>query len=207
MRSDAIDQLLGSYLRRPIELSWRGGLADPLRGQFEGARLAFRDVATAWLPLEEVVLRAEKTRILPGLPARIQVDGGTFEVAIGQSDIETWIQRFQLPFRLEIADEGILVKTEIRGFPVSEFETQLEVVRGWFVLKPQRASFLGVPGYVSSLLKSYLPLPPLSEQTRIVAIEHEPQRIRLTLGLDDFEEELTPGLLGRMRARMLPFGR
>ncbi len=207
MRSQTIDQLVSTYLRQPVALSWDGTLADPLRGSFDGVRLAFGGVGTAFLPLEEVVLAAKRARIIPGLPARIQIEGGTLEVAVGQPDIDRWMERFPLPFRLAIGSGGIVVKTEIRGFPVAEFEMQLEVVRGWFVLKPQRAAFMGVPGYVSSLLRSYLPLPPISEETRIVAIDHEPQRIRLTLGVDDFEEEVTPGLLDRVRRRVLPFAR
>ncbi len=207
MRSDAIDQLIGAYLKRPVEVSWRGGLADPLRGSFEGARVAFGGVATTWLALDEVVLAADRVRIVPGMPARLEVEGGTLEIAVGEREIERWLKRFQLPFRLEIGSRGIVVKTEIRGFPVSEFEMQLEVIGGWFVLRPRRASFLGVPGYVSSLLRSYLPLPPISDETRILAIEHEPRCIRLTLGVDDFEEEVTPGLLARLRARMMPFAR
>jgi hypothetical protein len=207
MRSQTNDQLVSTYLRQPVALSWDGTLADPLRGSFDGVRLAFGGVATAFLPLEEVVLAAKRARITPGLPARIQIEGGTLEVAVGQADIERWMERFPLPFKLAIGSGGIVVKTEIRGFPITEFEMQLEVLGGWFVLKPQRATFMGVPGYVSSLLRSYLPLPPISEETRIIAIDHEPQRIRLTLGIDDFEEDVTPGLLDRVRGRVLPFAR
>ena len=173
MRSQTIDQLVSTYLRQPVALSWDGTLADPLRGSFDGVRFALGGVATALLPLEEVVLAAKRARIIPGLAARIQVEGGTLEVAVGQADIERWMERFPLPFRLAIGSGGIVVKTEIRGFPITEFEMQLEVVRGWFVLKHQRASFMGVPGYVSSLLRSYLPLLPISEETRIIAIDHE----------------------------------
>ena len=207
MRSDAIDQLIGAYLKRPVEVSWRGGIADPLRGSFEGARVVFGGVATAWLSLDEVVLSADRVRVIPGMPARLAVSGGILEVAVGEREIERWLRRFQLPFQLAMGSGGIVVKTEIRGFPVSEFEMLLEVVGGWFVLRPQRASFLGVPGYVSSLLRSYLPLPPISDETRILAIDHEPRCIRLTLGVDDFEEEVTPGLLARLRARVMPFAR
>jgi hypothetical protein len=40
---------------------------------------------------------------------------------------------------------------------VAELEARLEVVSGWFVLQPKRASILGVPNYVASLFRTYLP--------------------------------------------------
>ena len=63
MRSQTIDQLVSTYLRQPVALSWDGTLADPLRGSFDGVRLAFGGVATTFLPLEEVVLAAKRAGI------------------------------------------------------------------------------------------------------------------------------------------------
>ena len=45
MRSDAIDQLLTTYLEMPAKVSWRGALADSARGIFEGGRLELAGVA------------------------------------------------------------------------------------------------------------------------------------------------------------------
>ncbi len=205
MRSDRIDQLLTRYVKQPVKLSWSGSLTDALLGSFEGARLELAGVATAWLPLQRVVLEAERVKLTPGLPARLRVEVPRVELSVGQLDVDLWLSRFDLPFRLELAEKGLVVHTEIAGFPVGEFETSLDVVRGWFVLRPRRASFLGVPGYVSSLFRTYLPLPPLPEQTRLVAIGHEPEGINLTLEIDDIDEAVTPGLLDRLRRQILPF--
>ena len=205
MRSDAIDQLVGNFLKQPVKMSWEGSTADAVFGSFEGARLELAGVATAWLSLERVVLDTSRASIRPGVPPKIQIEGGTMELAVGQSEIDRWVSRFQLPFRLQLNESGLAVKTEIAGLPVTEFETRLDVVNGWFVLQPKRASFLGVPGWVPSMLRSYLPLPPLSEGVGIQAIGHEPGLLTITFAVEDFEESITPGLVDRLRRRVLPF--
>jgi hypothetical protein len=206
MRSDAIDQLVGSYLKRPVEVAWEGSLAEAFQGRFQGAPISHEGVATAWLPLERVSMLAREARIVPGIPGRLEVDGPAMEIVLAQADIDAWMKRFELPFSLHLEEEGLLVKTQIVGFPLGEIETQLEIVRGWFVLRPRRAALLGVPQYIPSLLRSYLPVPPISERTRLDGIEHEAGRLRLRFAVDDFEEDLSPGLLERLRSRVLPFG-
>jgi len=207
IRSDALDQLLSGYLARPVRLGWEGALADSLTGTFRQASISFEGVATAWLPLERVVLAAEEARIVPGMPARLGVKGPSIEVVVGQRDVERWMKRFELPFSLHLERRGLLVKSSIAGFPLGEVETKIEVVRGWFVLRPRRAALLGVPQYVSSLFRTYLPVPPISDQTRLVDIGHESGRLRLRFSVDDFDEEITPGLFERLRSRVLPFAR
>ncbi len=203
-RSDAIDQIVSSFLKRPVEVSWAGGLAEPLQGSFSEAEVAFTGVATAWLPLERVALRARKARITPGVPALLDVEGPEIEVTIGQADVDAWLARFDLPFKLQLAPEGLRVRSEVAGFPISDFETRLDVVRGWFVLRPTRAAFLGMPQYVSSFFRTYLPVPPLSETTRLASVDHAPGEFLLRFALDDFSEEITPGLLDRLTARVRP---
>jgi hypothetical protein len=78
------------------------------------------------------------------------------------------------------------------------------VLSGWFVLQPKRASILGMPNYVASLFRTYLPLPPLAGNTRLDGIHHEPELLRLSFALEDFEEEVSPGLLTRLQKRLLP---
>lgn len=211
-RSEILDQLVTSYLKLPVRLFWDGGPLTPFFSgggdTFDGVRLECDGIATAWLNLQHVVLHARQVKVIPGLPVRIEVIDPRVEIAVGQAELDRWIKQFEIPFRLELAEGGLIVHTEVAGFPVAEFETQLEVVGGWFVLKPQKASFLGMPSYVSSFFRTYLPLPALSEETRLTAIEHEPGLLKLTFSTDDFEEEITPGLLVRMQRRLLPlFGK
>ena len=207
MRSDAIDQLVGRFLKQPVKVSWEGGTADAVMGSFEGARVELAGVATAWLPLERVVVDASRASIRPGVPATIEVVGGTVEIAVGQAEVDRWVRRFQLPFRIQLNEKGLAVKTEFAGLPVTDFEMELDVVRGWFTLRPKKASFMGVPSWVPTMLRSYLPLPPVSEDVRITAIGHEPELLTVTFAVEDFEESITPGLADRLRRRVMPFNR
>lgn len=205
MRSDAIDRLLSRALEQPVRLSWQGGVADALLGSFDDARLELRGVATAWLPLERVGVSARHARLRAGVPARIRVEEPVVSISLAQADVDRWLERTGLPFRLELREKGLVLHTEIAGLALSEFETRLEVVRGWFVLKPQRASILGVPSSVARLFRTYLPIPPLSPDARLVGIDHDPGRLSLRFGLDDFEESVTPGLVWRLQRRLLPW--
>ena len=204
VRSDILDQLVGTYLKQPVKASWEGGAADLLRGSFDDARLELGGLATAWLPLEGVVLSARRALLKPGVPARIRIEEPSLLVSVGQRDVTTWMERFQLPFELHLTERGLLARAKIAGFPLGEIEARLEVVGGWFVLQPQRASLLGVPNYAAWLFRTYLPLPPLAAGSKLEEIGHEEGRIRLRFEIDTFEEELTPGLLGRLRRRVLP---
>ena len=125
-------------------------------------------------------------------------------MAIGQEALDRWLQRFQLPYRLELGEDALIVHTEIAGFPVAQFETTIEVVGGWFVMKPKKATIFGLPSYVSSIFQTYLPIPPLSSESKLSGIHHGAGTLRLTFELQDFEEDITPGLLLRLQKRFFP---
>lgn len=203
-RSDLVDELLSSYLKIPVTMGWEKASGYPFPDCFENSRLDFRGIATGWLGLDQISCTARETRFEHGLPARLLLTGPGLEVTIGQVALDKWLGRFQLPYRLELGAGGLIVHTEIAGFPVARFETTIDVVGGWFVLKPKRASIFGVPGYVSSIFQTYLPVPPLSRETRLSGIEHAPDTLMLRFALDDIEEEVTPGLLLRLRKRFFP---
>lgn len=204
VRSDVLDQMLAGVLRQPVKASWDGTAADLLRGSFDDARLEIGGLATAWIPLEGVVWSARRVQLRPGIPARIRVDEPSLLVSVSQSDVKTWVERFQLPFELTLGEQGLLARARLGGLQVGEIEARLEVMRGWFVLQPRRASILGVPNYAAWLFRTYLPLPPLAEGTQLEEIGHDEGRVRLRFAIEGFEEELTPGVLGRLRGRMLP---
>ena len=204
MRSEILDQIVGTYLKQPVKASWEGTPADLLRGTFDDANLELGGLATAWLPLEGVILSARRVEFLPGLPARIRVEQPSLSAIVGQRDVESWVERFALPFELHLTERGLLARARVAGLQIGEIEARLEVVGGWFALQPRRASLLGVPNYVAWLFRAYLPLPPLAAGARLDEIGHEDGRLRLRFEVDSFEEELTPGLLGRLRGRILP---
>lgn len=203
-RSDIIDQLVGSYLTMPVAIFWKSAQGLPFPDTFRDARLEFAGMATAWLNLEQIIWHATQVRFVAGFPARIQLTEPSIDFVIGQAELDRWLTKFELPYRLELAEKGIIVHTEMAGFPIAEFETHLEVIDGWFILQPSRATILGVPSYVSSLFRGYLPLPPLSSEARLKGIDHGPGTLRLTIALDDFEEEVSPGLLLRLQKRFFP---
>jgi len=203
-RSDVIDELLSSYLKIPVVMYWDKSSGIPFPDRFEGARVEFQGIATQWLELQQITCAADQVRIVHGLPARLLVSNPGLEIVIGQQAIDRWMSRFQLPYRLELGEEALTVHTEIAGFPLAQFETSIDVVGGWFVLKPERASILGVPSYVSSIFRTYLPIPPLSSESQLTGVAHEAGSLRLQFSLDDFEEEISPGLLLRLRRRFFP---
>ncbi len=207
MRSDAIDELLSTYLKMPAKVSWTGALADSARGVFEGIRLELAGLAMLALPFDRLVFRADRFQFTPGIPARIEAIGPRIEVSIDQRQIDRWLQRAGAPFELRLAEDAIEFQMDLKGFPLARTETELRIQRGWFVLRPKRAEFLGVRARLVSIFRTYLPLPRLAPQTRLTGIKHVEGALRLELGLDDFADVITPGLIERLQKRFLPFAR
>lgn len=207
MRSDAIDELLSTYLKMPAKVSWTGALADSARGVFEGIRLELAGLAILALPFDRLVFRADRFQFTPGIPARIEAIGPRIEVSIDQRQIDRWLQRTGAPFELRLAEDAIEFQMDLKGFPLARTETELRIQRGWFVLRPKRAEFLGVRARLVSIFRTYLPLPRLAPQTRLTGIKHVEGALRLELGLDDFADVITPGLIERLQKRFLPFAR
>lgn len=187
-----------------MKLSWEGTAADPLRGYLNGLSFELAGIATAWMPLERIRLTSRRARFTPGLPAKLSVEAPELSITVGQRDLDRWLSGYGLPFRLQLAENGLVVHTEVAGLALSEFETTLDVVRGWFVLQPRRASVLGIPQGIARWFRTYLPLPPLSPEARLMGIDHAAGKLTLHIGVDGFEEDITSGLAGRLRRRILP---
>lgn len=205
MRSDAIDEILSTFLEMPARVSWSGALADSARGQFEGARLELAGVAVMALPFERLVLETDHFQFIPGLPARFSATGPRVVLSIDQKQLDLWLTRGKAPFTLRLGEEAVEFRIDVAGFPLTRAETEIRIQRGWFVLRPKRAEFLGFRNHLASLFQTYLPLPRLAPQTRLTGVEHIEGAIRLELTLDDFEDVITPGLMNRMQERFLPF--
>lgn len=207
MRSDAIDQLLSTYLELPAKVSWKGAIADSARGNFEHARLELAGVAVLALPFDRLVLEAERFQFVPGLPARISATGPRLVLSIDQRQIDRWIAQSRAPFEMMLTEEAVQLRLDVAGRSLGRIDTEIRIQRGWFVLRPKHAEVLGVRNRLASLFRTYLPLPRLAPQTRLVGVEHAEGSIRLLLGLDDFEDEITPGLVDRLQDRFLPFAK
>ena len=207
MRSDAIDNLLSNYLKMPAKVSWEGALADSVRGVFEGVRLELTGVAILALPFDRLVFRADRFQFTPGIPARIEAVGTRIEVSIDQRQIDRWLKRARVPFDLRLTEDAIDFQMNVGGVSLTRTRTELGVQRGWFVLRPQRVEVLGVRARLVSIFRTYLPLPRLAPQTRLTGIRHAEGSLRFELGLDDFSDVITPGLIERLQSRFLPFAK
>ncbi len=73
-----------------------------------------------------------------------------------QDAVDRWTNRTHLPVRLLLTDEGILVKTSVRGFSISEVATEVAVRGHFLTLRPRRASIVGLPTPVVGILRGFL---------------------------------------------------
>jgi len=207
MRSDALDELISSYLKMPAKVSWDGALADSIRGVFEGVRIELAGLAILALPFDQMVFRADRFQFTPGIPARIEAVRPKIEVSIDQRQFDLWLRRARVPFELRLIEDAIEFRMSVGGFSLTRTKTELGIQRGWFVLRPKRIEVFGVRARLVSVFRTYLPLPRLAPQTRLTGIEHAEGTLRFELSLDDFVDVITPGLIERLQGRFLPFAR
>jgi len=204
MRSEAIDELLSTYLAMPARVSWTGALGDSVRGTFVGGRLELAGVAVLALPCQRLVLESERFQFTPGLPARIRAVGPRIEMTIDQAQVDRWLALARAPFSLSLRESGIEFALDVAGLPVTRAEAELRIDRGWFVLRPRRASLFGIDNRLAALFRTFFPMPKLAPETRLSGIRHQAGALVLELRLADFEEDLTPGLIQRLQQRFLP---
>lgn len=204
MRSQAIDDLFSQYLAMPARVSWEGALGDSVRGTFVGGRLELAGIAVLALPVARLVLASERFQFTPGLPARIRATRPRIELTIDQAQIDRWIARTGAPCSLALRAQGVELSVDLAGIRVTRAEASLCIDRGWFVLRPRSASLFGIENRLAVLFRAFFPMPRLAPETRLSAIRHQEGAIVVELSLDDFEEDLTPGLLDRIQRRFLP---
>ena len=199
-----IEQLVSSYFQLPVQVDWKRATGLPLPDRYDEPRLTFSGLATSWIDLEQVTWRARQVHFVPGIPMTVHVVEPRVDVTVGKAELARWLKRFELPYRVELVEDALVIHSELAGVPVAEMEAHLEIENGWFVLQPHRASILGMPNYLAALFRTYLPLPPLAGNIELQAIHHEPDRLRLTFALEDFDEQVTPGLITRLQKRLVP---
>lgn len=204
MRSEAIETLISTYLAMPARVSWSGALGDSVRGTFVGGRIELAGVAVLALPCQRLVLESERFQFTPGLPARIRATAPKIEITLEQAQIDRWLARARAPFTLTLEEDGIGVALDVAGVPVTRAQAQLCIDRGWFLLRPKSASLFGFESRLATLFRTFFPMPRLAAETRLAGIRHQKGAIVLELSLDDFEEDLSPGLVGRLQQRFLP---
>jgi hypothetical protein len=174
-----------------------------LRGEVDVLVVEARKLPVASLLIDRVVVRAERVRIRPGLPPRLQTGPLGCKAVVTQDAVDRWANTIPLPFRLELAPSGVLVRTGVGPLRMSEVVTELEASGAMLRLRPKRASFLGVeaPAAQVGLLRGFLPLPPLPAGARIDRIEHGNGELSVFTTLEAVDQPLTPDIINRIRSR------
>lgn len=199
-----LDGTLSRVARRPVKVRAKVTPVSAAFGSIDVLVLELGELEMAGLEVERIVVHAENVRIQPGFPPRLRTGPLGFKATVAQEAIDHWTQRTHLPVRMHLTEEGIIVRTSVRGFSLSEVATSIAVSRNFVTLRPMRASFVGLPAPVVGMLRGYLPLPPLPRGTRLTKVDHEEGKVTAWFALDDINEPLSPAIARRLRPRLLP---
>jgi hypothetical protein len=199
-----IDGTLSRVARRPIKVRAKVNPVSMAFGVVDVLVFELGEIEMAGLEVERIVVHVEKARIEPGFPPRLKAGPIGFKATVVQAAIDRWTQRTHLPVRIALTEEGIVVRTSVRGFSISEVTAEIAVSGHLLTLRPTRASFVGLPTPVMGFLRGYLPLPPLPRGARLTKVDHEDGRLTAWFSLDDVDQPLSPAIARRLRPRLLP---
>lgn len=160
-------------------------------------------LSVSGLVVDRFIVRAERVRIAPGLPPRLQARPVGFKAVVSQENVDRWTRTTHLPVRLKLTEGGIVTTTGVRGIKVSEVESELDVVGPLIRLRPQKASLLGVSAPLVRLFRGYLPLPPLPADARLESVDHAAGELAVSFVVDEVDEPLTPAVATRLRKLLL----
>lgn len=199
-----IDGTLSRVARRPIKVRAKVNPVSMAFGTVDVLVFELGELELAGLEVERIVVRVEQVRIEPGFPPRLKAGPIGFKATVAQGAVDKWTQRMHVPVRLVLGEDGILVRTGVRGFSISEVTAEIAVSGHLVTLRPTRASFVGLPAPVMGFLRGYLPLPPLPRGARLTQVDHEDGSLTAWFSLDDVDQALTPAIARRLRPRLLP---
>lgn len=170
-----------------------------LRGEIDVVKVELPAYAVAGLVVDRFVVRAERVRVLPGLPPTLVAEPVRFEAVVSQDNVDRWVRELHLPFRLRLTEDGVVTTAGLGGIRMTELVTLPTISGGFLKLQPLRASMLGVPTPLLRFLRGYLPLPPLPRSARLDAVEPRDGELALTFRIERFEQPLTPDVASRLR--------
>jgi hypothetical protein len=199
-----LDGTLSRVARRPVKVRAKVSPVAAMLGSIDVIVFELGELEMAGLEVERIVVRAENVRIQPGFPPRLRTGQVGFKATVGQAAIDRWTQRTHLPVRMHLTEEGIIVKTTVRGFSISEVATEVAVSGHFLTLRPRRASIVGLPTPVVGMFRGFLPLPPLPRGARLSKVDHEAEKVTAWFALDDIDQPLTPAIARRLRPSLLP---
>jgi hypothetical protein len=199
-----LDGTLSRVARRPVKVRAKVSPVAAMLGSIDVIVFELGELEMAGLEVERIVVRAENVRIQPGFPPRLRTGRIGFKATVGQEAVDQWTKRTHLPVRMLLTVEGIIVKTSVRGFSITEVATEVAVSGHFLTLRPKRASIVGLPTPVVGMLRGFLPLPPLPRGARLSRVDHETEKVTAWFELDDIDQPLTPAIARRLRPSLLP---
>jgi len=193
---DAASRLLDHPIRPRVNASAQG----LLRGELDLVQVEVPAVLAAGLVLDRIVVRAQRLRVVPGLPPRIQAAPVSLRAYVSQANVDRWTHTARLPMRLALTEEGVLLTTGVGGIRMSETLADLEVSGPFLRLAPKRMTIVGLPAPMLRFVRGYLPLPPLPKGARITHVQPGAGRLAVTFSLEALDEPLTPDIGRRLRS-------
>ncbi|MFL6205606.1 MAG: LmeA family phospholipid-binding protein [Acidimicrobiales bacterium] len=170
-----------------------------MRGELDVVKVEVPAVLAAGLVLDRVVVRAQRVRVVPGLPPRLRAGPVGLRAYVSQDNVDRWTRTARLPIRLELTGDGVLLTTGLRGIRMSETLADLEVAGRFLRLSPKRVTIVGLPAPMARFFRGYLPLPPLPRGARITNVRPGDGELEVTFQLDELDEPLTPEIARRLR--------
>jgi hypothetical protein len=198
-----VDQVTALVAGRPATVRWDASALDAVRGRARLLTIGVDDLRVAGLTVDKGVVRIEQARIVPGLEPRLQGGPVTCKLTVTQERLDEWMGRVTLPFRLELTGEGIVSSAGVGSLRVGNVLTELAVRDdGALRLRPVKAVGRTLPGGIGAALTGTLPLPRLPADAQLVALDHRPGRLDVTVLLEDMDEPLDLGAPARLQARL-----
>jgi hypothetical protein len=194
-----IDATASRVMDHPIRPRIRTSAAGLLRGELDIVQVEVPAVLAAGLVLDRLVVRAERVRVAPGLPPRLQARPVGIRAYVSQANVDRWTRTARLPLKLTLTHEGVVVTTGVGGIRVGEVLTELEVAGPFVRLAPKRATIAGLPTPLVRFMRGYLPLPPLPRGAHLTEVRPGDGVLAVTFQIEELDEPLTPDIARRLR--------
>lgn len=194
-----IDAAASRVLDHPIRPRVKATPGGLLRGELDIVQVEVPAVLAAGLVLDRLVVRAERVRLVPGLPPRLQAKPVGLRAYVSQANVDRWTRTSRLPIKVTLTEEGVMLAAGIRGIRMGEVLAELEVAGPFLRLAPKRASIAGLPTPLVRFLRGYLPLPPLPRGARMVDVRPGDGQLAVTFQIDELDEAITPDIARRLR--------
>lgn len=189
-------RLLDHPIRPRLRVSPRG----LLRGEVDVVKIEVPAVLASSLVIDRLVVRAERVRLVPGLPPRLRAGPVGLRAYVSQANVDRWTRLSRLPIRVGLTVNGVTVTTGLRGVRMGRVLADLEVVGPFLRLAPKRLTIAGLPTPLVRFFRGYLPLPPLPRGARIVGVRPGDGELAVTFQIDELDEALTPDIARRVGA-------